>query len=108
MNILFNFMNEKVLIEISGNNVFFSHQNFGAVKSEIDNLKLDYKGVCREFPDLETRDDWREEAIKRFKKKIKSLNTDDEKADYIIKDLKKFGYIPLFKQKKGFRPEKIR
>ena len=33
--------------------------------------------------------------------------TDEERVDYIIDDLKKWGYIPLYKQRQGHRPEKI-
>lgn len=107
ITLIFDFAAEKIIMIIEGTNVKFGNTNFGSLVCGIEGLKLSYEGVCREFPDLETRQDWREEAIERFKDKIKELNDEDKIADYLIKDLKKFGYIPKLKQKKGFRIEKI-
>ncbi len=108
ITILFEFASEKILVTIKGNNIFFSSTDQGAIQSTIDGLKLDYSGVIKEFPDLEGKDNWREETIKRFKKKIKELRTEQDRADYIIYDLKKFGYVAEQIQKGGFRPEKIK
>ena len=99
---------EKIVIEINDKKVFFSTATYNSVKAPIDNLKLNYKGAVKEFPDLEDREDWREEAIRRFKLKIESMDSEDKIAKYIIEDLKKYNYIPLFKQKKGWRPEVIK
>jgi hypothetical protein len=73
----------------------------------IDNLKLDRAGVIKEFPDLKDNESWNLIAKKRFKDKINSFNTEMEKADYIINDLKKFGYKVLYRQRNGFRVEKL-
>ncbi len=108
ITVLFSFANEKVLITVKGNKVYFSSTAMGAVESTIDGLKLDYPGVILEFPELKGKDNWREEAIKKFKEKIKQLPTEQDKIDYIIYDLEKFGYIPEQIQKGGFRPEKIK
>lgn len=108
IRILFGFANEKVLVTINGNQIYFSSTAFGSVKAPIEGLKLDYEGVCREFPDLELKENWEQEAIKRFKNKIASFNTEEEKADYIIEDLRKVGYIPEQKEKEGFRPRRIK
>lgn len=108
IEVIFTFAGEHVLVIVDGNNIQFAHSNQPGVKAPIEGLQLSKKGVLREFPDLEGRDDWREEAIFRFRNQIKSLKTEDEKVNYIISDLKKHGYIPKFKQKKGFRPEVIK
>lgn len=108
IRIFFGFANEKVLITIRGNNVTFSQTSFGAIESQIEGLRLDYQGCCREYPDLETRSDWREETIKRFKEKIKGLQTEREVANYLMEDLKPFGYVPELIQRDGHRPIKIK
>ena len=107
IELLFTFGMEHILIRVDGIRVTFSNTLFGAVESTIDHLKLNYRGVCEEFPDLEIRDDWREEAIKRFKAKISQLQTEDLRAEYIIQDLKKYGYVPKYKCKNGYRREKL-
>ena len=107
IHIMFEFLNEKTLIEVNGEKVYFSHESFGNVKTEIDNLKLSKSGVIKEFPDLKDNEEWKQIAIKRFKDKIKQLNNEDERTNYIIEDLKKYGYKPLYKQKKGFRIQRI-
>lgn len=104
---LFRFGNEYVLIKVSGNSVLFGNTIFGARMADISGLKLNYVGVCREFPDLENKDNWKEEAIKRFKDKIKSYETEDEIMDYIINDLRKFGYVLVRTQKGGHRPKYV-
>jgi len=68
-------------------------------------LRFDKAGVIKEFPDLKDNEEWRFEAIKRFKEKIKSLNNESEVSDYIINELKGCGYKPKFKQRAGFRRE---
>ncbi len=107
ITILFGFGGEKVLVTVDGTQVWFSSTEFGAVKAPIEGLKLNYNGVCREFPDLETHPDWNGIAIVRFKEKLKKYINEEERADYIIEDLKKYGYIPEQKQRAGFRPVKI-
>lgn len=108
IEILFGQLNEKILVRIDGEKVEFGSTSFGAVLSEIDGLQLDYEGVVREHPDLKDNPKWKEESIKRFKEKIKLLTTEEERADYIIEDLRKHDFIPLIKQKKGFRPISLR
>jgi len=108
MRLLFKFGNERIFIIIDGNRVKFGNTLFGSQVASIEGLKLNYQGVIREFPDLEHNQNWSEEAMKRFKQKIKSCKNEEEVADYLIDDLKKYGYIPYLKQKKGFRPEVIK
>ena len=107
IELMFGFGTEKVLVIVNGNDIRFSQTNQGNQQATIDGLKLDYNGVIREHPDLEVREDWREEAIKRFKKKIDGFNSNKEIAKYIIEDLKKYGYKPVLLQEEGHRPRRI-
>ncbi|KKN22713.1 hypothetical protein LCGC14_0912150 [marine sediment metagenome] len=107
IELIFHYGTEIVLIKIEGNKVTFSNSAYGAVYGSIENLKLSYDGVVKEHPDLETNEDWRGEAIKRFKEKVKSFDTEEETASYIIEDLRKHGYLPKYKQKQGHRREVI-
>jgi len=107
IGIIFEFANEFVDIRVDGNNVLFrNNPNSGFVT--IDNLKLNETGVIKEFPDLDGREDWKEEAIKRFKEKIASIETERDKIEYIKEDLKKYGYKPVAIQRQGFRTAKIK
>lgn len=105
IGVIFQFGTEYVEVRVD-NQVLFRTIQTGGMFSTIDGLKLDYNGVCREHPDLELAKDWREQAIKRFKDKIKQMETEKQIVNYIISDLSKFGYKPLSIQRKGFRPEK--
>ncbi len=107
IDLIFERGSEIILIRIRGNNVTFSNSSFGAVYATIDNMQLDYNGVIKEHPDLKDRKDWKKEAIKRFKEKIKSFETEEEISDYVIKELKSVGYVPKWKQKRGHRREAI-
>ncbi len=108
INLLFGFGNDKVLISVNENQVYFSNTAYGTQKAPIEGLNISKEGVVKEFPDLEGDVEWRLKAIQRFKEKISSFKTEKEKAEYIIEDLRKFGYIPEQIQKEGFRPEKIK
>ena len=105
--ILFGFANEKILVTIKGEHVTFANTQYGAKECEIDGLQLNFQGVIKEHPDLKDNKDWKEQAIKRFKKKISNFKTEQERADYIISDLEQHGYIPEKIQKGGFRPKAI-
>lgn len=107
IGVIFDFGGEGVEVRVRGTQVTFRTNQYGGQFAPIEGLRLDKTGVLREFRDLEGRDDWREEAIKRFKEKIKNMQTEDERIDYIMQDLKKFGYIPLYYQKEGFRVRKL-
>ena len=106
IGVVFEFANEIVEVRVEGSNVFFRNGNT-IQWATIEGLKLDYNGVVKEHPDLEGVDEWKAQAILRFKSKIKSFNSENQRINYIIEDLRKYGYIPKFKQKKGFRPERI-
>ena len=108
ITLLFGYAGDKVLITVDGVNVYFSSTAYGAQKATIDGLDLNYEGVCREHPDLETNPNWKGIAISRFKEKIKKMETEQQRAKYLIEDLSKFGYIPEKQQRNGFRPTKIK
>lgn len=106
IGVIFQFGSEYVEVRIKDNNVFFKTQNsqqFG----DIDGIKLNKAGVIKEFPDLKDKEDWQKQARERFKKKIKSLKTENEQMKYVIEDLRNYGYKPYAMQKQGFRPVRI-
>lgn len=107
IDILFEFLGDIILIKVDGNNVMFANSTYGNRLATIDGLKLDRKGVIKEFPDLLNDENWRVVAIQRFKNKVSNMKTEEEIVSYVIDDLKKFGYVPKLKQKQGFRAEKI-
>lgn len=101
---IFHFGNEVILVKVDGTNVTFGNTTYGAMMAPIEGLKLDKDGVIKEFPDLSYAEDWREQAIFRFKSKIKDMANEKEIGNFIIKDLKKYGYVPYLMQVKGMRP----
>jgi len=108
IELIFYFGSEIILVRVTHNDITFSNSAFGNLYAPIENLKLSKAGVIKEFPELELEEDWKEQAIERFKRKVSSLETLDKKAEYIIEDLKKHGYIPRYKQRQGFRREVIK
>jgi len=104
---VFKFGSEIVEVRVKDKNVFFrtsQHIEFG----DIDGLKLNKVGVLREFPDLKDKEDWQKQAKERFKDKIKKMKTERERINYVIEDLRKHGYEPMYEQQSGFRPRKIK
>jgi hypothetical protein len=106
IGVIFQFGTEIIEVRVKDNNVFFRTSNSPNF-SDIDGLKLDKAGVIKEFPDLKDKNDWQKQARDKFKMKIKELKTEEERVKYIITDLNKFGYQPLYIQKQGFRPKKF-
>jgi len=104
IELMFEFGGEAILVVINGGDVKFGNTAFGAQLADISGLKLDYAGVCRQFPDLETNTDWEQEAVIRFKEYLDTLKTEDEKCNYIIEELEGCGYKAKSKRRKGFRP----
>ena len=107
IDLIFHYSNEVVLIKIQGHQVTFGNTIKGNMMADISGLRLDYNGTIRQFPDLEMNLNWREEAIKRFKDKIKELDKEEAIADYVIYELKTKGYLPKLKQIAGHRTVKI-
>ena len=108
IGIIFRFGNEIVEVRIDRDNLFFRSQNTGNMLIPFENLKLSKSGVIKEFPELTDKENWRDEAIMLFKKRFKSFITEKERIDYVIDDLKKYGYVPLYMQKEGHRVTKIK
>lgn len=107
IGIIFSYANEVVEVRVDNSNVFFRTSNSQQF-ADITGLRLSKSGVIKEFPDLKDREDWKKIAQDRFKEKIKNLETEESRVEYIIKDLNKFGYVPRYMQKAGFRPVKIK
>ena len=106
IGVIFQFGTEVVEVRVKDNNVFFRTSNLQQF-GDIDGIKLDKVGVLKEFPDLEDKEDWRQQTRDRFKQKIKQMKDENEQVKYIIEDLSKHGYLAKFIQKQGFRPIKI-
>lgn len=92
---------------IKGNELLFFDINSGMMTT-IEGLRLSKAGSIKEFPDLKEDEEWRKKTIERLKQKMKSLNTETEKMEYVKGELTKFGYEPLHYQRAGFRPQKFR
>jgi len=106
IGVIFQFGTEHVEVRVLGTEVFFRTTNSPNF-SDIGGLKLDWAGVVREFPDLKHEENWKSIAQERFKVAIKKLPTEEQRIKYVMEDLIKYGYKPLYIQKKGFRPQKI-
>jgi len=77
VGVIFQFGSEIVEVRVQDSNCFFRTSNFQQFAT-IEGLKLDKAGVIKEFPDLNDKEDWRQEAIKRFKDKLKTMKTEKE------------------------------
>ena len=108
IGIIFQFVNQIIEVRVDKNNILFRTGDFGGAFVPIDGLKLDKNGVIKEHPDLKDKDNWREESIKRFKGHIEKMETEIQKANYIISELKKVGYKPMYLQRAGFRMVKLK
>lgn len=106
IGVIFQFGTDIVEVRVKDSNIFFRTSNSQQF-ADIDGIKLDKQGVLREHPDLKDKDDWQKQARDRFKIKIRAMETENEQIKYIIEDLSKFGYKPMYMQKAGFRPVKI-
>ena len=105
IDVIFYFGTEIVLVRVNGRDVTFGNSGYGMQMAPLSGLRLDYSGAIKEFPDLKDNPLWREEVIKRFKAKINAMQTEKEVMEYVITDLKKYGYIPKFRQVAGHRRE---
>ena len=107
IGLIFQLGPEIVEVRVDNNNILFRNNDSNGMFTTIEGLKLNKVGVIREFPDLKDNNDWQNIARERFKEKIKTMNTEMERANYIIEDLKKYGYEPKYMQRQGHRPTKI-
>lgn len=106
IDVILMFGQEVVMVRINGHSVLFGAANNGnPMMADISGLQLNYSGVVKEFPELKDNPNWRIEAAAKFKDKVRELDSEDKIYDYVVEDLKKFGYIPIRKQKAGHRME---
>jgi len=99
---------EVIEVRINQTNCLFRTQSTQGGFVPIEGIKLEKAGCIKEHPDLKEDEDWRSETIKRFKQKIKEYETEKQRMKYIISDLTKHGYKPLYYQQQGHRPIKIK
>lgn len=97
--------NQEVIIR--GNELLFFDVSSGMMTS-IEGLRLSKSGVLKEFPDLKDSEEWKKIVIERLKTKMKNYKTEVEKMNYVKDELVKQGYEPLFYQRGGFRPQKLK
>lgn len=104
--VTFSLGGDMLVVEVDGNNAVFMDGASGMLTS-IEGLRINRAGVLKEFPDLEHDDEWRKKAIDRLKLHISRIESEHGRIDYIISELVKHGYRPLFRQKNGWRPVKV-
>ena len=105
--IIFSFGNEIIKVTVDGKDISFSTSQ-SPQEVKLDRLRLSKEGCLKEFPDLREDQDWRNKSIERFNQKIQRMKNEEEISQYLIEDLRKVGYIPMYKQRKGFRAERIK
>lgn len=107
IGVIFNLGSEIVEVRVNGNQCLFRTGQYGGAFVPIEGLKLVKGGVIKEHPDLKDEENWKQIAIERFKEKIKGYDTEMQRINYIIEDLKKFGYVPMYLQRHGHRTRKL-
>ena len=105
---LFQYGSEVVEVRINQTICLFRTANTYGGFVPIEGIKLEKAGSIKEHPDLKDNKNWKNETIKRFKEKIKTLNNEKQRMKYIISDLTKHGYKATHYQQEGFRPIKIK
>lgn len=106
MELVFQLANEVVVVRIRGTDISFANSSTNFQQFvPIDSLKLDIKGILKEFPNLEGKSEGviREEGLKRFKEKIKNMENENRIKEYITEEFKNMGYVLIKEKKEGFR-----
>ena len=99
---------ELIIVRIAGHSVMFGAKTGNnPMMASIEGIQLSKAGVIKEFPELKDEPNWRQEAIARFKDKIRDLGSEDRIYHYVVEDLKKFGWKPIYRQRQGHRIEVI-
>lgn len=98
---------ERMIVRIIGENVLFIDPQNNII-APIEGLSLNKQGTIKEYPDLKDDKDWKQKAIQRFIDKIKSFKTENERMDWVISEMKEMQYTPMYKQRQGFRTERIK
>jgi len=111
MRLYFKLGGEMIIIDIRGTDLIFTDTNTNQTTT-IEGLALKKQGILKQFPDLDGKGlsnaELRTEAIKRLKKHIKELGSDDKIKNYLVEELKPSGYVLQMIEKRGFRPEKVK
>ena len=97
----------RMAIRIIGDNILFIDLKTNMF-APIEGLRLSKQGVILEHPDLKDNPDWKQIAIQRFVDKSKKFKTESEKSEFIIQELRNMNYTLKYKQRNGFRPQKIK
>ena len=105
IRIVFAYAGENPEVIIDGDNIMFWNKG---IFTTIEGLQLNKSTTIKEFPDLKDNPEWRKVALERFKAHFSSLLNTNDKVNYVISDLTKYGYKAILKQRAGFRPERIR
>ena len=108
IGVIFQLGNDFITVEVKGTELFFRTSDYNSQSAPIEALQLSHSGVIKEFPDLTNCEDWKQKAIERLKNKIRAMASEIERINYIITDLKSFGYIPYAYQKQGHRVKKLK
>ena len=106
IGVTFRFGGDVIKALVAGDTIAFEDPQ-GKQAHHLSQLNISKAGAIKEFPDLKNDSDWKNKAIDRFYNKFKTFPNEDAKMDYVVKELAKFGYTPLIKQKPGFRPTKV-
>ena len=111
IELVFKFADEVVTVKIIYHDILFynSMTNF-TIPARIEGIKLNIAGILKEFPDLKGKPEAeiKQEAIRRFKEKVKTMKNENEIKDYIIEEFtKKLGYTLMLIKKEGFRAKKF-
>ena len=106
IGVTFRYAGEIVEVRISNDKVYF--RTLTSLQfSDISGLKLNKAGVLKEFPELKDEKDWKKITQERFKEKIKNMDNEYQRMQYVIDDLSKHGYKAEYLQKEGFRPVRL-
>lgn len=98
---------ERIIVRIIRENVlFFDLQN--NMMSPLEGLRFSREGAIKEYPDLKDDENWKQKAIQRFTDKIKSLPSETKRMEWIIEEIRKMGYTPLYQQQDGWRLKRIK
>lgn len=111
INLQFKRGTEIFLIKISNKNLCFATITncIPMWTQDVAGLQLSIAGILKEFPELKdlSNDEIKKEGIKRFKEKINSLPDEQTIMEYLVDDLKKYGYELKLWQRGGHRAKKI-
>jgi len=107
IDLIFYFGTDIIFIRVRNNSIMFANSSQGNQWCPIDGLRLSELGVKKEFPELQNEPNWKEKAIQKFKDKITDMKNETEICEYLIKDLKKYGYQPYIWKEAGHRGRKL-